>query len=90
MTDKYQGGIEVLVVLLDVVGIVLGRLLLVHCVEVEARIVGLDWLEESPESILEAVSGQQSTTQTMQHIELTTVDQFSVVGTPYRPLRLPP
>ena len=53
---EYQGGIEVLVVLLDVVGIVLGCLPLVHCVEVYARIVGLDRLEEGSESILEAES----------------------------------
>jgi len=51
---EYQGSIEVLVVLLDVVGIVLGRLPLVHRVEVDARIVGLDGLEEGSESILEA------------------------------------
>ena len=57
---EYQGGIEVVVVLLDVVRIVLGRLPLVHGVEVEAGIVGLDGLEESPESILEAASAQHS------------------------------
>jgi len=57
-TDEYQGGIEVLIVLLDVVGVVLGRLPLVHGVEVETGIVGLDGLEESPESILEAAPGQ--------------------------------
>jgi len=55
---EYQGGIEVLVVLLDVVGIVLGRLPLVHGVEVNARIAGLDGLEETSEGILEAASGQ--------------------------------
>ena len=78
---KYQGGIEVLVVLLDVVGIVLGRLPLVHGVEVEARIAGLDWLEESSESILEAASGQQLATEATECIERTTWDRFGVVGT---------
>ena len=53
-THEYQSSIEIIVILLDVVGIVLGRLPLVHRVEVEARIVGLDGLEESPKSILEA------------------------------------
>jgi len=57
-THEYQGGIEVLVVLLDVVGIILGCHLLVHGVEVDARIAALDRLEESSESILEAASGQ--------------------------------
>ena len=65
MTDEYQGGIEVLVVLLDVVGIVLSRLPLVHRVEVEARIIGLDGLEEGSESILEAGSSQRSAAQAM-------------------------
>ena len=65
MTDEYQGGIEVLVVLLDVVGIVLSCLPLVHRVEVEARIIGLDGLEEGSESILEAGSGQRSAAQAM-------------------------
>jgi len=48
VTYEYQRGIEVLVVLLDIVGIVLGRLSLVHRVEVEARIARLDELEERP------------------------------------------
>jgi len=59
VTYEYQCGIEVLFVLLDVVGIVLGRLPLVHRVEVEARIINLDWLEESSKNILEAAPGQQ-------------------------------
>jgi len=56
---EYQSGIEILIVLLDVVGIVPGRFPLVHCVEVKAGIIGLDWLEESSESILEAGPSQQ-------------------------------
>ena len=39
---EYQGGIEVLVVLLDILHIVLGRLLLVYRIEIEAGVVGLD------------------------------------------------
>ena len=48
--------------LLDEVRIVLGRLPLVHRVEVDARVIGLDGLEERSESILEAASGQRSAT----------------------------
>jgi len=58
VTHECQGGIEVLIVLFDVVGVVIGRLPLVHCVEIETGIVGLDGLEESPKSILEAAPGQ--------------------------------
>ena len=55
--DEYQGGTEVLIVLLEVVHIVLGSLPPVHCVKVNVCTVGLDGLEESSESILEATSG---------------------------------
>ena len=68
-THEYQGGIEVLVVLLDVVGIVLGRLPLVHGVEVETGIVGLDGLKESSESILEATSSRRSTVQAIPGVD---------------------
>jgi len=63
---------EVLVILLDVVRIILARFPLVHRVEVEARIVGLDWLEEGSEGVLNATftSGQRHK-QCMQHIERT-------------------
>ena len=87
---EYQGGVEVLVILLDVVGIVLGRLPLVHGVEVEARIAGLDWLKESSESILEAASGQQLAIKATECIDRTTWDRFGVVGTPCRPFQPPP
>ena len=53
-THEYQGGVEILVILLDIVSIVLGRLPLVHRVEVEAGVVGLDGLKERSESILKA------------------------------------
>ena len=57
-TYEYQGCVEILVVFLDIVRIVLGRLPLVHRVKVNARIVHLHGLEERSESILEAGSGQ--------------------------------
>jgi len=65
VTYEYQGGAEVPIVLIDVVGIVLGRLPLVHRVEVDARIIGLDGLEKGSESILEAGSDQRSAAQAM-------------------------
>ena len=52
-THEYQGGVEVLVVLLYVVHVVLGRLLPVHRVEIESMIVVFDGLEEGSESVLE-------------------------------------
>ena len=58
-TYKNQGGIEVLVVLLDIVGVILGRLPLVHRVEVETGIVVLDGREECSESILETRKGKR-------------------------------
>jgi len=61
-THKYQGGIEVLVILLDVVHIILSRLPLVHRVEVEAGIVGLDGLEERSESFLKTTWAERSAT----------------------------
>ena len=64
MTHEYQGGVEVLIILLGAVRVVLGCLPLVHSVEVDMGIIGLDGLEESPESILKAISGQRSETQT--------------------------
>ena len=63
MTYEYQGGIEVLVILPYVIRIIIGRLPLVHRVEVEACIAGLDGLKERSESILEATSVQQSAVQ---------------------------
>ena len=43
MTHENQSGIEVFIVLLDVVHVVLRRLFLVYGVEIEAGIVVLDW-----------------------------------------------
>ena len=53
MTHENQGSVEVLVVLLDIVGIILGGLLLVHRIEIKTGIVVLDGLEEGSESIPE-------------------------------------
>jgi len=64
-TQENQGGVEVLVVLLDVVHIVLGRLPLVHGVEVDAGIIGLDGLEERPQGVLESTPSQRSATRMM-------------------------
>ena len=47
-TYKYQGGVEILVVLLHVFGIVLRRLSLVHGVKIKLGVVVLDWLEVHP------------------------------------------
>ena len=65
ITHENQGGVEVLVILIDIVCIVLHRLPLVHRIEVEAGVIGLDGLEERSESILEAKSGQRSAVQAM-------------------------
>ena len=61
-THENQCSIEVLFVLLDIIHVVLGRLPLVHRVEVEARVVGLNGLEERSESITEAMSSKRSAT----------------------------
>jgi len=86
-THEYQGGVEVLVVLLDVVGNLLCRLPPVHGVEVETGIVGLDGLKESSEGILEATSNLRLAMQTMSGVtgvRCTTGDQFSAEGIPFR------
>jgi hypothetical protein len=59
VTHEYQGSVEVLVVLLDVVRVILHRLSLVKGIEVEAGVVGLDGLEERSESILKAMRVQR-------------------------------
>jgi len=90
MTNEYQGGIEVLVVLLDVVGIVLYCLPLVHRIKVDTGIVCLDGLEEDSESILEAGSSQWSATQATLQVERTTLDRFAEVGVPCHSFQRPP
>ena len=60
VTHEDQGGVQILVIFLDVVGIVLRGLSIVHRIEVEAGIIGLDGLEEDSECILEAKSARRS------------------------------
>jgi len=86
-THKNQGGVEVLVVLLDVVHIVLGRLPLVHGVEVDTGIIGLDGLEEGSQGVLETTPSQRSETQTMEGVTRTTLDRFLAAGIPFRSFR---
>jgi hypothetical protein len=80
MAHEYQGGIEVFVVLLDVLRIVLGRFPLVHRVEVDAGIISLDRLKERPESILKATSSQRSDDARNRSRRRTTWNQFAEVG----------
>jgi len=54
-TYKNQRSVEVLLILLDVVGVVLCCLLLVHGVEVKAGVVVLYGLQKCPKSILYAM-----------------------------------
>ena len=82
-TYEDQGGVEVLVVLLDVVCIIFGRLLLVHGVEIETSIVVLDGLEECPESILEATFVQRHGVAAMWDTKRTTLDRFVAEGCPF-------
>ena len=74
VTHEYQGGIEVFVVLLHIVRVILHRLPLVHRVEIEAGVFGLDGLEECSKGILEATDAQRSTVRAM----------YSVSGVPLR------
>ena len=54
MTHEYEGCVEVLVVLLDVVHIVLVCFLFINRVEVKSRIVGPGGLEECSKGVSEA------------------------------------
>ena len=54
-THKNQSSVEILIILLDIVGIIVCRFLLVHRVEVEASVVVLYGLQKSPKSILYAM-----------------------------------
>ena len=53
MTHEYEGGVEVFVILLDVIHIVFVRFLVVNRVEVKSRIVGFCGLEERSKGISE-------------------------------------
>jgi len=87
VTHEDECGVEVFVVLLDIVCIVLGRLLLVHGVEVDAGIVGLDGREKRSQGILEATLSQQSRTRTMERVKRTTLNRFVVAGIPFHSFR---
>ena len=63
-THEYQGSVEVLVVLLDIVGIVLGCLLLVYCIEIETGVVILEGLEKRSEGISETTIARWSAMRT--------------------------
>jgi len=54
-THKNQRSVEVLIILLDIVGIIICRFLLVHRVEIETSVVVLYGLQKSPKSILYAM-----------------------------------
>ena len=86
-THENECGVEILVVLLDVVHIVLGRLPLVHGVEVEAGIICLDGLKKRSQGILEATPSQRSEMQMMEGVTRTTLDRFAVVGIPFLSFR---
>ena len=62
MTHENERSAEVVVVLLDIVRIIVGRLPVVHCVEVETRIFVLNGFEERFESVMEATSAQRLAT----------------------------
>ena len=87
MTHENERNVEVLVVLLDIVGVIVGRLPFVDGVEVESRVIVLDRWEERFESILEAISVQLPATQPTQGPKRTTLDRFAVVTCPVRPYR---
>ena len=55
-----QGGIEILVVLVQVLGIILHSLSFVHRIEIELGVVILDGLEVDPEGLLDAMGRCQS------------------------------
>jgi len=57
-THENQGGIEIIIILLHIIGVVLHRLSSVHSVKIEAGIVVLDWLEVHPEGFLDTVWSQ--------------------------------
>ena len=58
-THEDQGGVEILVVLLHVLGVVFHCLSFVHGVEIKLGVVVLDRLEVHPEGFLDAVARSQ-------------------------------
>ena len=71
-TYKYQSGIEILVILVDVLHIVLCRFSVVYCVEIESGIIGIDGLEERFESVLNTTVVQRLEVQDILYTERTT------------------
>ena len=55
VTYENQGGIEILVVLVQVLGVVLHSLSFIHRIEIELGVVILDGLEVDPEGLLDAM-----------------------------------
>ena len=74
-THEDQGGVEILVVLLHVVGIVLRCLSFVHRVEVKPRVIVLDRLEEHPQGLLDAIWSRFNGPRNRIYISRTTGDQ---------------
>ena len=69
-THKNQGGVDVLVVLLGVARVVSCRLFLVHCVEIEVRVIVLGVLENRPKSIPETAPVQWRVVGTVSNVLL--------------------
>jgi len=67
-THENQGGVEIFVVVLHVLGIVLGRLPFVHGVEIEFGVIVLDGLEEHPQGILDAISSKFYSSRLILHL----------------------
>lgn len=87
LTHEDQGGIEVLVVLPDIIRVIFSCFFLVRRIEVETGVVALDRLKEHPESILEALPVQRPATQPTQDLRRTILGQFAVVESPFHPYR---
>jgi len=57
-THENQGGVEIFIVFLQVVGIVFHCFSFVHGEETKPGVVVLDWLEEHPKGFLDAIWSQ--------------------------------
>ena len=58
-TNENQGGVEILIVSLHILGVVLHRLSFVHCVEIKSGVFVLGWLKVHPEGLLDAMGWSQ-------------------------------
>lgn len=74
----------VLVILLDILRFIVGRLSVVHGVEAKSRVFDLDGLEECLEGLLETVFGQRLATQGMWQVVHTILDRFFTVMSLFR------